>query len=50
MALTVDDIEVDEEKVAELLEQLRQRFGNLVPVERAAAEGDHVTIYLAARD
>jgi trigger factor len=50
VALTVDDIEVDEEKVAEQLEQLRQRFGTLVPVERAAAEGDHVTIDLAARD
>lgn len=50
IALTVDDIVVDEAAVDEQLEQLRQRFGTLVPVERAAAEGDHVSIDLAARD
>jgi trigger factor len=50
ISLTVDDITVDEDAVAEQLEQLRQRFGTLVPVERAAAEGDHVSIDLAARD
>jgi trigger factor len=50
IALTVDDIEVDEDAVTEQLEQLRQRFGTLTPVERAASEGDHVTIDLAARD
>lgn len=48
--LTVDDVEVDEDAVAEQLEQLRGRFGTLTPVERAASEGDHVTIDLAARD
>ena len=50
VAITVDDITVDEEAVAEQLEQLRQRFGTLLPVERAAAEGDHVSLDLAARD
>ncbi len=50
VALTVDDIEVDDAAVHEQLEQLQQRFGTLRPVERAAAEGDHVTIDLGARD
>ena len=50
VAITVDDIEIDEDAVAEQLEQLRQRFGTLLPVERAAAVGDHVSIDLGARD
>jgi trigger factor len=50
ISLTVDDVEIDEEKVEEQLQQLRQRFGTLVPVERAAGAGDHVSIDLAARD
>lgn len=50
VAITVDDISIDEDAVAEQLELLRQRFGTLVPVERAAAVGDHVSIDLAARD
>lgn len=50
ISLTVDDITVDEDAVDEQLEQLRQRFGTLVPVERAATDGDHVSIDLAARD
>jgi trigger factor len=50
IALTVEDIVVDEAKIDEQIEQLRRRFSTLLPVERAAAEGDHVTIDLSARD
>lgn len=50
VALTVDDIEVDSDKVDEQIEQLRRRFASLTPVERAAAAGDHVVIDLSARD
>jgi trigger factor len=50
VALTVADVEVDDEAVQEQLQQLRRRFGTLHPVERAAAEGDHVTIDLGALD
>jgi trigger factor len=50
VAITVDDIEIDENTVDEQLEHLRQRFGTLLPVERAAAVGDHVSIDLGARD
>jgi trigger factor len=48
--LTVDDIDVDESKVDEQLEQLRRRFSTLTPVERPAAAGDNVVIDLSARD
>ncbi|MBA2574545.1 MAG: trigger factor [Nocardioidaceae bacterium] len=44
----VDDIEVDDDAVDEQLELLRERFGSLIPVERAAADGDFVTIDLSA--
>ena len=50
IALTVDDVTVDEAAIDEQLEQLRRRFATLVPVERPAAEGDHVSIDLGARD
>ena len=47
----VEDFAVGDEEVDEQLESLRERFGTLTPVERAAADGDFVTIDLsAARD
>lgn len=44
----VDDIDVGDDEVDEQLETLRERFGTLTPVDRAAAEGDFVTIDLSA--
>lgn len=48
--LVVDAMTVDDDAVQAELDTLRQRFATLTPVERAAAEGDHVTIDLGARD
>ncbi|GAB3762785.1 trigger factor [Microlunatus parietis] len=48
LAATVDALEVDEERVTEQLDALRARFGSRETVERAAAEGDVVTIDLEA--
>jgi trigger factor len=48
IAVTVDDIEVSDDDVDEQLTTLRQRFGTLVGAERAAAEGDFVSMDLAA--
>jgi trigger factor len=48
LAVDVDDVEVKDEDVAEEITGLRQRFGTLVGVDRAAAEGDFVSIDLAA--
>lgn len=45
----VDDLTVTDEDVEEQLEALRERFGTLKTVERAAADGDFVTIDLTAR-
>lgn len=44
----VDAVEVTDEQVTEQLDALRQRFGSLNPVERAAAVDDVLTINLAA--
>ena len=44
----VEDIEITDADVEEQVEALRERFGTLVPVERAAADGDFVTIDLVA--
>jgi len=46
--VTVDDVTVDEAKIDEQVESLRERFAKLTPVERPAADGDYVTIDLAA--
>nr|MBA2561258.1 trigger factor [Propionibacteriales bacterium] len=47
----VDDIAIGDDEVDEQLESLRERFGSLNPVDRAAADTDFVTINLsAARD
>jgi trigger factor len=45
---TVDDIEVTEEDVDGELAVLQRRFGTLTTVDRAAADGDFVTINLSA--
>ena len=48
ISVTVDSVEVTDEDVDAEIETLRERFGTLVPVERAAAEGDSLTIDLSA--
>ncbi|SFC37410.1 trigger factor [Nocardioides terrae] len=45
----VDDLEVTDEDVAEQVQALRERFGTLKDVERAAADGDFVVLDLVAR-
>lgn len=45
----VEAIEVSDEDIAEQLQALRERFATTTPVERAAADGDVVTISLIAR-
>ncbi len=50
IAISVDDAEVTDEQIDTQLDQLRQRFATLTPVERAAATGDHVVLDLTARD
>ncbi|HYO33374.1 MAG TPA: trigger factor [Nocardioidaceae bacterium] len=47
----VDDFNVGDDEVDEQMETLRERFASLTPVDRAAGDGDFVTIDLsAARD
>ncbi|MGK5631855.1 trigger factor [Streptomyces sp. URMC 123] len=47
--VTVDAVEVSDEDVEKSVEQLRERFASTSPVERAAAEGDVVTVDLEAK-
>ncbi|MGW2558889.1 trigger factor [Streptomyces sp. NPDC001514] len=49
ISVEVDAIEVTDEDVEKSVEQLRTRFASTSPVERAAAEGDVVTIDLEAK-
>ena len=49
LSVVVDEVKVDEEKVQEQLEALRERFATLTPVQRPAQDGDFVTVDLAAR-
>ncbi|ACU76125.1 trigger factor [Catenulispora acidiphila DSM 44928] len=44
----VEDAAVAEEAVAERIEEIRKRFGSLKEVEREVADGDFVTLDLAA--
>ena len=44
----VEDVEITDADVEEQVQALRERFGTLVDVERAAADGDYVTIDLKA--
>jgi trigger factor len=48
LSVSVDDVVVDEAKVDDQVEELRERFAKLSPVARAARDGDYVTIDLAA--
>ncbi|CAN2211308.1 Tig FKBP-type peptidyl-prolyl cis-trans isomerase (trigger factor) [Candidatus Nanopelagicaceae bacterium] len=47
--ISVDNVEVSEKDIDEQIDELRARFGTLNTVERAAANGDFVTIDLTAR-
>ncbi|TVL91834.1 trigger factor [Streptomyces sp. SAJ15] len=47
--VTVDAVEVSDEDIEKSVEQLRDRFATTSVVERAAAEGDVVTIDLEAK-
>ena len=47
--VTVDALEVTDEDVEKAVQQLRERFASTSPVERAAAEGDVVTVDLEAK-
>ncbi|UBV13681.1 trigger factor [Mycolicibacterium fortuitum] len=48
LKITVDPIEIDDAEVDAELQSLRARFGTLTGVERAAEEGDFVSIDLSA--
>ena len=48
LSVTVDAVTVDEAKVDEQVDALRERFSKLTPVQRPAQDGDYVTIDLAA--
>ncbi|MBP2435711.1 trigger factor [Microbacterium amylolyticum] len=49
VTVTVDAIEVDESAIDAELDELRARFGTLVPVDRPAAKGDFVELDLIAQ-
>ncbi len=49
LEVTVDDAEVTDADIDEQLEGLRERFATLTGVDRAAAEGDFVSIDLSAQ-
>lgn len=48
LSVEVDDVEVGDDDVQEQVEALRERFATLKDVDRAAADGDLVTISLEA--
>ena len=48
LSVTVDDVVVAESDIDEQLDGLRERFASLSPVERAAVDGDYVSLDLAA--
>jgi trigger factor len=50
VAVEVEALSVGDDAVDEQVEALRERFGSLAPVERAAADGDFVTMDLSATD
>lgn len=49
LSISVDGLEVSEEDVTGRLDQLRERFGTLVGVDRPAADKDFVVIDLVAK-
>jgi trigger factor len=48
LQVTVDDVVIGDEEIDEQLQGLRERFGSLSAVERAAGKGDFVSLDLAA--
>lgn len=48
LSVTVDNLEVTEDEVAEQLDELRARFGTLTGADRPAENGDFVSIDLSA--
>jgi trigger factor len=46
--IQVDDVAVTEEDVDRQLENLRERFGTLVPIDRPVADGDFISLDLKA--
>jgi len=48
LSVTVDAVEVTDAEVEEQVQNLRERFGRLVAVERAAVDGDFLTLDLVA--
>ena len=48
LSVSVADAVVSDEDVTKQVDELRERFASLNPVERAAAAGDYVTLDLAA--
>jgi len=48
LTVTVEDAEVTDEEITEQLDGLRERFATLTGVERAAGDGDFVSIDLSA--
>ncbi|MGY1650863.1 trigger factor [Geodermatophilus sp. SYSU D01119] len=49
LSVTVDDVEVTDEEIDEQIAVMRERFAMLTAVERAAQDGDHVSLDLEAR-
>ncbi len=49
LTISVDDVEVTDEDVAERRDALRERFGSLVGVDRPAQDGDFVVIDMTAK-
>jgi trigger factor len=50
IAVEVDDLEASEDDVEEQLTSLRARFATLIPVERAAADGDLLLVDISGVD
>jgi trigger factor len=48
LAVTVDDVEVTDEEIDQQVDVMRERFAMLTGVERAAQDGDYVSIDLEA--
>ncbi|MBN1092044.1 trigger factor [Blastococcus sp. TML/M2B] len=49
LSVTVDDVEVTDEEIDQQITVMRERFGMLQSVERAAQDGDFVSIDLEAK-
>src|SRR5690242_7554240 len=49
LEVTVDDVAVSDQDVEEQIQNLRERFGSLSEVDRAAADGDYVVMDLVAK-